>query len=63
MSEEKVKDLVALTSFLMYYQKAHPGDMWGAYKVEEAIEALSNLTGFDIELLKSISGIENGEVK
>ncbi len=58
LDKDKVQDLITVTNFLLYYQKENPGDMWGAVRIEEAIQSFANLTGFDVALLKNIAFLE-----
>jgi hypothetical protein len=55
IDEDKVYDLIVIARFLLWYQKANPGDMWGGEKIEDVIHSFSNLTGFDIALLQNIA--------
>ena len=50
IDEDKVYDLIVIARFLLWYQKANPGDMWGGEKIEDVIHSFSSLTGFDVAL-------------
>lgn len=53
--KQMAKDMACLISYLMW-QWAHSNNlMWGGYKIEEALDACSRLTGFTREQMKQVA--------
>lgn len=54
LENDDIFDILIVSRFLLWFEKANPGAIWGGEKIDDVIQSFSNLTGYDVALLKNI---------
>ena len=52
---EQIDQLITVVCFLMWLKKADPTALWGGYRIDDAVAALSALTGFTIPQMQKVA--------
>lgn len=62
ITSNQIKALTDLCSFLVWLRDTKPRDMWGAVKIERAVQALSEISGLTVDQIERVAraGVHNG---
>lgn len=61
MDNEQLYDVLVVARFLLWLEREDPTAIWGGERIDDVIQSFSNITGYDVALLKNI--VSNKERK
>lgn len=54
IEDDQFYDILVVSRFLLWLEREDPGAIWGGEKIDDVVRSFSNITGYDVALLKNM---------
>lgn len=54
IEDDQFYDILVVSRFLLWLEREDPTAIWGGEKIDEVVRSFSNITGYDVALLKNM---------